>query len=142
MKTSAPAKTHRPPAPKRRAAGHTNKRPAARTNFSERPTAPDGPRSRVRRDVEVDEARERLPASQAVALSPPAPTDGLTEELGEDFVRNVTGANDAASELRDPPTPDETGGPFVESSGDVEYGFDDATPTPPLPRTKKQPAGS
>jgi hypothetical protein len=134
MKTSAPAKTHRPPASKRRAA----KRPARQTNFNERPTAPDRPRGRVRHDVEVDEARERLPASEAVTLVPLAPTDGLAEELGEDFVRNVTGANDAASELRDPPAPDEADELFMESSGDL--GFADATP--PLPRKKKEPARS
>lgn len=113
--------------------------PAPTADFNARPTAPDALRGPVRHDVEVDEARERAETGdEDFALATPAPTDGLAEELGEDFVRNVTGANDAASELRGPPTADETGGPFVETTGETEYGFDDESAPPPPPDVKKQ----
>lgn len=56
--------------------------------------------------------------------------DGLAEELGEAFVENVTGADDAAMEHREVRTEDERGGPFVITSGRTEFanGVDASNP--------------
>ena len=56
---------------------------------------------RVAHAVEVDEARERLPGSEEVlGLEVSDGVDEIGEELGETFVENVTGADDAATEHR------------------------------------------
>jgi len=62
---------------------------------------------RIRHPVTVDETRERLAPS-------PQPLDKasrqeLEEELGETYVENVTGADDAATEHRAAVSPDEAG---------------------------------
>jgi len=58
-------------------------------------------RAPVRNTVEVDEARERV-GEREPALGPAtvAGVGELGEELGEAFVENVTGADDAATEQR------------------------------------------
>ncbi len=137
MTTSTPAKTHHSPPKKRRAAkpahkgGHPKKVPPPRKSFSSRPTAPERPEALIQHVVEVDEARERLGGSAEVfARATPAPTDNLAD--------NATGANDAASELREPLTPDETGGPFLETSGDTEF-FSGSDP-PLAPDARQEPS--
>ena len=48
--------------------------------------------------------------------------EDLSELLGEEFVRGVTGGDDAAEDVRNAVAPEELGGPFVESYGGEEFG--------------------
>jgi hypothetical protein len=76
----------------------------------------------VRNEVEVDEARERVGEDPvALGLETPDGVDEVGEELGETYVENVTGADDAATEHRSEDTPADEGGPFVVTTGDVEF---------------------
>ena len=100
-----------------------------------------GADSSLRHEVEIDEARERAGEPlEAFHLETSEGTDSLAEELGEEFVENVTGADDAATQHRAEPTEEENGGPFVFTTGDDEYasGIDDTNPLDgtrePLPR--------
>jgi hypothetical protein len=93
--------------------------------------APRPPSGRITHAVEVDEARERVAASHEVlGLEVSDGVDEIGEELGETYVENVTGADDAATEHRATDTPADEGGPFVVSSGAVEfaYGTDASNP--------------
>jgi hypothetical protein len=56
--------------------------------------------------------------------------DGLREELGEAYVENATGADDAAMEHREVTTIEELGGPFVITSARTEFadGVDASNP--------------
>jgi|SRR6516165_8707119 len=63
--------------------------------------------------------------------------DDLAEELGEAFVRSVTAGEDGGIELTEEEVPEEEGGPFLETSGRVEFAHDvdesnplDAEPQP------------
>ena len=47
--------------------------------------------------------------------------DDLREELGEAFVQSVTSGDQAAEVFRDEELTEEVGGPFVETSGAVEF---------------------
>jgi hypothetical protein len=77
---------------------------------------------RIIHAVEVDEARERLAGSREVlGLDASDGVDEIGDELGETFVENVTGADDAATEHRATDTPADEGGPFVVTSGAVEF---------------------
>jgi hypothetical protein len=69
-----------------------------------KPSAPaPAVRRQIRNPVEVDEAREKALVEDAVALTVRTQngTDELAEVLGEGFVENVTGANDAINEERE-----------------------------------------
>jgi hypothetical protein len=81
-------------------------------------TKPPVHRKTVRHQVEVDEPAPRLDGEAAVK---PAGVDALGEELGEAFVENLTGADDAATEHRAEDTTDEAGGPFLISAAVQEY---------------------
>jgi hypothetical protein len=92
---------------------------------------------RTRKKVEIDEPRQRAGDNSETAfkLDTPEGPDALAEELGE-FVENVTGANDAASEHRDQEMLDEQGS-FVVTSAETEFAHDidgsnpsDAEPAP------------
>jgi hypothetical protein len=73
-------------------------------------------------EVEVDEARERVAEShQDLGLEASDGVEEIGEELGQTYVENVTGADDAATEHRATDTPADEGGPFVVSSGAVEF---------------------
>ena len=50
--------------------------------------------------------------------------DDLAEELGEAFVRSVTSGEDGGIELTEEEVPEEEGGPFLETSGRVEFAHD------------------
>lgn len=65
--------------------------------------------------------------------------DDLAEMLGEEYVRSVTSGEEQGVELRDEPTPEEEGGPFLESSARREFSFepDDAEPEP-LPMARRE----
>jgi hypothetical protein len=63
-------------------------------------------------------------------------TDALAEELGESFVLNATCGEDP-EEFYESERPEEEGGPFLETSGRVEFGYgvdesnpEDAEPAP------------
>src|SRR5688572_22716107 len=97
---------------------------------------------RPRHPVEIDEPRQWAGDGneQAFQLETSEGTDALAEELGEEFVENVTGANDAASEHRDEELLDEQGS-FVVTTAETEFALDiddsnppDAEPAP-LPKT-------
>lgn len=96
------------------------------------------PSRRSPKEVEVDEPRQRAGDDRETAfrLETSEGTDAMAEELGEEFVENVTGANDAASEHRDEEMLDEQGS-FVVTSGETEFAYDidgsnppDAEPSP------------
>ena len=57
-------------------------------------------------------------------LGRPWSTDPVAEELGGEFVVSVTTAHDDAQGLLDRTMPEEEGGPFVETSGKTEFGYD------------------
>lgn len=90
-------------------------------------------KKRVRKAVEVDEPRQRAGDVRETAfqLKTAEGTDALAQELGEEFVENVTGANDAASEHRDSDSLDEQGS-FVITTGETEYA-DTEPPEGPRP---------
>jgi len=48
-------------------------------------------------------------------------SEGLSEQLGEEFVETVTGAQDEGEEVFNQVVPEEAGGPFVETSGNTEF---------------------
>ena len=47
--------------------------------------------------------------------------DSLAEELGENFVKTATSGEDGIDEDLDQVTEEESGGPFVETSGGTEF---------------------
>jgi hypothetical protein len=76
----------------------------------------------VRHEVEIDEARERVgDPPRPLGLETADGVDEVGEELGETFVENVTGADDAATAHRSEDTPGDEGGPFVLTTGEVEF---------------------
>jgi hypothetical protein len=66
-------------------------------------------------------------------------SDDLAETLAEDFVASATSGESVNEEVFDSVVPEETGGPFVETSSDQEFahGTDESNPsdaeTEPLP---------
>src|ERR1700694_400508 len=72
-------------------------------------------------------ARER---EQPEELIRGAVDDDLAERLGEEFVASATSGEQAAEDMRDEEVPEESGGPFVETSGASEfaYGTDASNP--------------
>ena len=104
--------------------------------------APRGTRKRAlrlpRRRIEEDEPRERL-GVESPLFGPDAAHshDDLAEELGEGYVLSATSGGDGGSELAEEEVPEEEGGPFVETSGRIEFahGVDESNPigTEPAP---------
>jgi hypothetical protein len=76
---------------------------------------------RVRHVVAVDEARERVDEDQLLSIETPDGVDELGEELGETYVEDVTGADDAATEHRAVDTLEDEGGPFVVTTAAREF---------------------
>jgi hypothetical protein len=106
------------------------------------PTATD--KKALRRDdlgEEEGPARER---EQPEELIRGAADDDLAEELGEEFVESATSGEQAAEDMRDKEVPEESGGPFVETSGASEfaYGTDASNPKDaeraPFPTTRRE----
>lgn len=70
--------------------------------------------------------------------------DPLAEELGESFVRIVTGAEDDEEETLDAVNPEEMGGPFIVTTGATEYAHDTDESNPidatrePFPKTSSR----
>jgi hypothetical protein len=82
--------------------------------------------------------REAAPTS---FLTRPRSRDDLVEELGEEFVTEATSAEHEGEDVLDQEVPEERGGPFVETTGDQEFGHgvDPSNPKgasrEPFPRT-------
>jgi hypothetical protein len=72
-------------------------------------------------------ARER---EDAETLIPGAASDDLAEELGEESIEAATSGQQAAEENLNAEVPEETGGPFVETSAATEFAY---APTPRTP---------
>jgi hypothetical protein len=72
--------------------------------------------------------------------------DDLREELGEAFVQTITSGQQAAEDIRDQTVTEESGGPFVITTGAVEFaqGTDGSNPADaepaPFPVVSAQPA--
>lgn len=89
---------------------------------SHAPLAPARARKEVRHVVEIDEPAPRVGEGAEVSILKTAEgVDPLGEELGEAFVENLTGADDAATEHRAAETIAEQGGPFVITTGATEF---------------------
>jgi hypothetical protein len=65
-------------------------------------------------------ARER---QEAETLIPGAAGDDLAEELGEESIEAATSGQQAAEENLNAEVPEETGGPFVETSAATEFAY-------------------
>jgi hypothetical protein len=113
-----------------------------------RPSAAPGPRQPLVREAEgelqrsdpVEAAQEdlrALPERPLFDRDVAGRDDDLAEMLGEEYVRSVTSGEEQGVELRDQPVPEDEGGPFVESSGQKEFGHDeDDSELEPLPTTR------
>jgi len=149
------------PARRKRAAAAAKGRPAsrgARARKGVRKVAPRKPTRRVARRRGPKDGRlaaeENLQladpveaAQEDVRVLPEKPLfdrdgrdDDLAELLGEEYVRSVTSGEEQGVELRDEPTPEEEGGPFIESSAKKEFGYspDEGEPEP-MPLSRRPP---
>lgn len=64
--------------------------------------------------------------------SGPARTkDDLAENLAEQFITSATSAEESSLEEFDREVPEESGGPFIETSGSKEYARDSEAPNIP-----------
>lgn len=74
-------------------------------------------------------------------ITRPRATDGLVEELGEEYVASATAGESGAQEMQNQDVPEEVGGPFVHTTGAQEFagGTDASNPKnatrEPFPRT-------
>jgi hypothetical protein len=74
-------------------------------------------------------------------LDRPRSRDDLVEELGEEVVTQATSAEHEGEDVLNQEVPEERGGPFVETSGDTEFGHGTDASNPkgasrePFPRT-------
>ena len=93
------------------------KRPRATAAQSGASTPSSG--LRTERD-RADPERER---EEPETLIPGAEDDDLAEELGEESVEAATSGQTPAEENLNEEVPEETGGPFVETSGRTVYGY-------------------
>ncbi|HEY4882055.1 MAG TPA: hypothetical protein VII08_00330 [Myxococcales bacterium] len=120
------------------------KKPALRPRVRVAAQRPDVTHEKALRDdlgKEDGPARER---EQPEELIRGAADDDLAEELGEEFVQSATSGEQAAQDIRDEEVPEESGGPFVETSGRSEfaYGTDASNPKDaeraPFPTTRRE----
>jgi hypothetical protein len=119
------------------------KTPAAPARARAKVPARTAPRKTVRHEVEIDEPAPRVEGEAAV--KDPPRLDSVGRELGEEFVENLTGADDAATEDRAANTTEEQGGPFLITSAVQEFaeGVDASNPAgakrEPFPTAMKPP---
>jgi|GEM_PF-1591295 len=101
---------------------HAAREPRARANGGRLPRE-------LRHEAEIDEPRERA-GSPERALIDPAHPDDLAEELGEEYVKGVTSGESSMAETLDEVLPEESGGPFIETSPNTEFagGTDESNP--------------
>ena len=99
----------------------TKRRVATKVGDAKKHTAQPAQRH-ARQAVAIDEARARVGEDpRAYSIKTPHGVDALGEELGETFVEDVTGADDAATEHRADDALDDDGGPFVITTGAEEF---------------------
>lgn len=114
-----------PVAPRRDATGHLNPQYAAELRANSR---------------EMSEPRDDDEAFLPSAIR----RDALAEELGEGFLRSATGAVDDEEETLEQVVPEESGGPFVVTTGATEFADDTDESNPvdatrePFPRTSSR----
>jgi hypothetical protein len=77
--------------------------------------------------LEMSEPHEKDPRA---FLDRPRSSDDLVEELGEEFVQEVTSAEYKAEDVLNQDVPEDVGGPFVETGGATEFapGTDPSNP--------------
>jgi len=91
----------------------------------------------------LEKARAGRDGEQRAFVEGPMAPDDLAEELGENFIESATTGEGQESERREQTTPEESGGPFVPSSGSEEYalGTDESNiaeaTREPFPKTSK-----
>jgi hypothetical protein len=107
-----------------------SKKPAKKPENKKSPQTP--PTRRPRHEVEIDEPRQRAGDGNEIAfkLETSEGTDALAEELGEEYVENVTGANDSASEHREEEMLEEQGS-FIVTDSETEFAHDVDASNPP-----------
>jgi hypothetical protein len=105
---------------------------------------------RVRRGpkIRLDQRRlgRRLSEGDNPDLAPPepllAPNDDLGEELAEEYLISATSGEQAAEDIRNQETPEERGGPFVETTSAQEIDYEDDEPedseAEPFPTATRQ----
>ncbi len=83
----------------------------------------------LRHQADIDEPRETAGAPERSFIDPENPDD-LAEELGEEYVKAVTSGEPSLQETRDQVLPEESGGPFIETSPNTEFagGTDESNP--------------
>ena len=57
-----------------------------------------------------------------------APDDDLGEELAEEYLIGATSGEPAAEDIRNQETPEESGGPFIETTAAQEIDYEDDEP--------------
>jgi len=129
VRKAAPKKAARRGA-KRKAAGRSAKRKVA-ARGAKRKVAAKRPAARKRRAApqmsRPEPPRER---EEAETLIPGAADDDLAEELGEESVEAATSGQTSAADNLNAEVPEETGGPFVERSGDTVFGHGNGARNP------------
>lgn len=93
--------------------------------------SPPKPKLKSKRRV-----RSAVPAKPPLSedsfrLGSPGEEDDLREELGEAYVQSMTSGAQAAEEFRDEEGIEERGGPFIETTADVEFAHDTDASNPP-----------
>ncbi len=89
-------------------------------------------------------AGDDVEAAPERALFDPTAADDLADLLAEEYVRSVTSGEEQGVEMRDEEVPEEAGGPFIETSGRKEFGYDVDESNPedaeaePLPLANRQ----
>jgi hypothetical protein len=77
-------------------------------------------------------------------LLPGAEKDDLAEELGEEYVEAATSGEQSSEDTRDAELPEESGGPFVQTSAATEFAYDTDASNPkdakraPFPTTGRE----
>ena len=120
------------------------KRTAAKASSGKRsPRRAPVVHGRVRHVVAVDEPRERVGESaKALSIETANGVDELGEQLGEMFVENITGADDAATDRSAMETTEEVGGPFVITTATSEFALGTDASNPPDADREAQPTVS
>lgn len=75
-------------------------------------------------------ANSPLRDNPELALPEPllAPDDDLGEELAEEYLISATSGEQAAEDIRNQETPEENGGPFIETTSAQEIDYEDDEP--------------
>ncbi len=92
-----------------------------------KPTKKPAKATKKKRTMRVSAAREALEVPAELDFSK---NDSFAQQLGAEFVRDVTSGNQGVADWRDEETEEERGGPFVITSAAVEMadGVDGSNP--------------